>query len=117
MSAVTAQDYDHLVTEIAAARGIPRRAASDIVAAQRPDIFLAWRQSFENPDWHGIPVPNATAGAPAPAAPAAGQTYEAVLAQHQAAGLSPGQAHLATARAHPDLHRAWLARVNGRAAA
>ncbi|WP_295581031.1 hypothetical protein, partial [uncultured Lamprocystis sp.] len=65
-------------------------------------------------DWlnrvNARPVPAATA--PAPDA-----TYERAVQQYQAHGMTLGQAHMAAARAHPDLHRDWLNRVNNRAAA
>jgi capsid assembly protease len=59
-----------------------------------------------------IATPAAAAPLPAP-----GATYERLVEQHQATGMTLAQAHMAAARAHPDLHRDWLNRVNNRAAA
>lgn len=98
---MSARDFIALVDDICATRHLGRGAAGRIAEARRPDWHAEFLASLN-------PFPEL--GPVAPAATARGETYEALLAQHQAAGLPPGQAHLATARAHPDLHAAWLRR-------
>ncbi|WP_295590709.1 S49 family peptidase [uncultured Lamprocystis sp.] len=87
------------------AHGMTLGQAHMAAGRAHPDLHRDWLNRV-----NARPVPAATA--PAPDA-----TYERAVQQYQAHGMTLGQAHMAAARAHPDLHRDWLNRVNNRAAA
>lgn len=103
--------HDALIERLAAdGKTTGPDAAMAVLAAEKSLRLAAQTAQAAAPP----PVPAALA--PDTATPA--ETFETKVAalETEGQGMSKAQAMMTVARAHPDLHRAWLARINHRAA-